>query len=240
MKVIICENYNEMSEKAALLVKEQIIGKADTILGLATGSTPVGMYTRLAEMCDKGELDFSKVRSFNLDEYYPISPENDQSYRYFMNKNLFTKINIPMENTRVPRGDAEDAAAECADYDKSIEAAGGIDLQILGIGRNGHIGFNEPDTFLYADTHVTGLTANTIEANSRFFESEDLVPKKAITMGMRAIMQAKKIVMLISGKEKHEVLMEMLSGKVKTENPATIASLHADITVVCDKEAYNG
>ena len=218
----------------------QINEKADTVLGLATGSTPVGMYDALTEMNKKGELDFSKVRTVNLDEYYPIAPENDQSYRYFMNLHLFDRINIDKANTHVPNGQAEDTTVEGANYDKMIESLGGTDLQVLGIGRNGHIGFNEPDDFLVAGTHVTALTPDTINANARFFASEADVPKHAMTMGMATILRAKKILILINGKEKHNALVEMLKGDITTKCPASLLNLHADVTLVCDEDAYNG
>lgn len=240
MKLYVCKNYDEMSAKAADVVASVITLKPDCVLGLATGSTPVGMYSRLAEMNKAGKLDFAKVKTYNLDEYYPIKPTDDQSYRYFMNKNLFNNINIDIANTHVLNGEAPDTTAECAAYDAAIEAAGGIDIQVLGIGNNGHIGFNEPADELIASTHVQGLTESTIEANSRFFASADEVPKHALTMGMAPIMKAKRIIILISGKAKHAVLREMLEGKLTTKNPATFLNLHSDVTVVCDEDAYNG
>lgn len=240
MKLYVCKNYDEMSAKAADVVASVITLKPDCVLGLATGSTPVGMYTRLAEMNKAGKLDFAGIKTYNLDEYYPIKASDPQSYRYFMNKNLFNNINIDIDNTHVLNGEAPDTEAECAAYDKAIEAAGGIDIQVLGIGNNGHIGFNEPAEELIAETHVQALTANTIEANSRFFNSADEVPKHALTMGMAPIMKAKRIIILISGKGKHAALKEMLAGKITTSNPATILNLHSDVTVVCDEDAYNG
>ena len=240
MKLFVCKDYDAMSKKAADIVASVITLKPDCVLGLATGSTPVGMYTRLAEMNREGKLDFSEVKTYNLDEYYPIKPTDDQSYRYFMNKNLFNHINIHMSNTHVLNGEAEDADAECAAYDEAIEEAGGIDIQVLGIGNNGHIGFNEPAAELTAATHKQELTENTIEANSRFFASANDVPKHALTMGMAPIMKAKRIIILINGKNKHAALTEMLSGKITTSNPATMLALHSDVTVVCDEDAYNG
>lgn len=240
MKIIVCKDYRAMSAKAAEIVAAQINEKADAVLGLATGSTPVGMYDALTEMNKKGELDFSKVRTVNLDEYYPISPENYQSYRYFMNLHLFDRINIDKANTHVPNGQAEDTTVEGASYDKMIESLGGTDLQVLGIGRNGHIGFNEPGDFLVAGTHVTALTADTINANARFFASEADVPRHAITMGMATILHAKKILILINGKEKHNALVKMLKGDITTKCPASLLNLHADVTLVCDEDAYNG
>lgn len=240
MKLYVCKNYDEMSAKAADVVASVITLKPDCVLGLATGSTPVGMYKRLAEMNKEGKLDFSEVKTYNLDEYYPIKASDSQSYRYFMDKNLFDNINIDKANTHVLNGEAADTDAECAAYDKAIEAAGGIDIQVLGIGNNGHIGFNEPAEKLVSATHVQALTENTIEANSRFFNSADEVPKHALTMGMAPIMKAKRIIILISGKGKHAALREMLSGAITTQNPATVLNLHSDVTVVCDEDAYNG
>ena len=240
MKVIICENYEEASLKTADLFTEQIKEKPNSVLGFATGSTPVGAYQILCERCQKGELDFSRVTTFNLDEYYPISPEHDQSYRYFMQKNLFDHVNVLPEKTFVPRGDVSDVEKECARYDCMIRDAGGIDLQILGIGHNGHIAFNEPDEELIAGTHKTALTQRTIEANARFFASEKDVPRYAVTMGVGIIMEAKKIVIVICGKDKHEALSALLSGKITTKSPATMLNMHRDVTVICDKAAYEG
>lgn len=237
MKIIVCENYDEMSLKGAEIVKEQVILKPDCILGLATGSTPVGLYTCLAEMNKKGDVDFSKVTSFNLDEYYPISPENDQSYRYFMNENLFSKINIDITKTHVPNGMAEDPEKACKEYDESIIAAGGIDLQILGIGQNGHIAFNEPADELFEGTHLTGLTESTIKANARFFEKEEDVPTKAVTMGIASIMRARKIIILANGPAKREIVEKLISGGITTNIPASILKVHPDVTLICDKEA---
>lgn len=240
MKLFVCENYGEMSKLGARIAASVITLKPDCVLGLATGSTPTGMYDRLAELCGAGELDFSKVVTYNLDEYYPIAPENDQSYRYFMDQHLFNRVNIEYANTHLLRGDAADADAECAEYDRAIEAAGGIDLQVLGIGVNGHIGFNEPGESLVAATHLTSLTESTVKANSRFFASSDEVPRHALTMGLAPIMKAKRILILISGANKHEALLGMLSGRITPENPATVLSMHPDVTVVCDKAAYEG
>ena len=240
MRVIVTENYDELSEKAAKIIASQIMLRPDCVLGLATGSTPEGLYKRLIKLYNEGEVDFSKVTSFNLDEYYPISPENNQSYRYFMNEKLFSHINIDMDKTHVPNGETKDVSKECAEYEKMIEDAGGIDLQLLGIGVNGHIGFNEPDANLNTLTHITGLTESTIEANSRFFESRDEVPTKAITMGIATILKARRIVLLASGKAKHSAVSELLNDDITTENPATMLKVHPDITLICDKEAYNG
>ena len=237
MKTIICKDYDEMSEQAAKLVAQQIKDKPDSVLGFATGNSPVGMYQRLAKRNQDGEIDFSKIVTYNLDEYYPIKRDNDQSYWYFMWKNLFDHVNIKKENVHVPNGEVDDPDAECAAYDAAIDAAGGIDLQVLGIGRNGHIGFNEPDEKLYAATHVTGLTQSTIDANSIYFDDIKDMPRKALTMGLRVIMQAKKIVMVINGKNKAEAVKRMYDGMVGADCPASFVQLHPDATVIMDEEA---
>ncbi len=192
MNIIVCKNYAEMSKSAAQMVAKLIKEKPSCVLGLATGSTPEGLYDNLAELCAKGEISFEKVTSVNLDEYYPIAPTNDQSYRYFMNQHLFDRVNIDKANTNVPDGTAKDPVAESRRYEQLVSDLGGIDLQILGIGRNGHIGFNEPDSKLMLDTHVTDLTEDTIEANSRFFASASDVPRQALTMGIGTIFKAKR------------------------------------------------
>lgn len=240
MRVIVCNDYKEMSMRAAKLVASQIILKPDCVLGLATGSTPIGLYENLVEMEKNGEIDFSDVTSFNLDEYYPISPENSQSYRYFMNENLFSKINIDLAHTHVPNGATDDPEGECLRYEGMINAAGGIDLQILGIGQNGHIGFNEPDNNLNTITHLTDLIQSTIDANSRFFESRDEVPTKALTMGMASILKSRKIVLLASGRTKAAVVAELLKGAINTSVPATLLNVHPDVVLICDREAYAG
>ena len=237
MKVQIVNDYKEMSRAAADIFAEVINKKSESVLGLATGDTPIGMYECLVEDYKAGKVDFSNVRSVNLDEYYPITPDNEQSYRYFMNYHLFDKVNINKAMTYIPDGQASDPVSSCETYEKNIDALGGIDIQILGIGRNGHIGFNEPDGELIPYTHVTDLTADTIEANSRFFESEDDVPKQAVTMGIESIFKAKKIVVLASGEGKAEAVKRMLSGKLTTKCPASLLRLHPDVTVICDKDA---
>ena len=238
MRVIVCENYEELSNHAAKIVSSQLIVKPNSILGLATGSTPVGLYQNLIEMNKNGEIDFSEVKTFNLDEYYPIKKSNNQSYDYFMKEQLFNHINIDMINVDIPNGEAEDAKAECERYEKRLDEIGGVDLQILGIGQNGHIAFNEPDESLIAVTHLTGLTKNTIEANSRFFASEDEVPKQALTMGIGSILKAKKIVILANGANKSAAVKELLNDSIKTSNPATMLKVHPDVTLICDKEAF--
>ena len=193
MRVIETKSYAELSRKAANLISAQVLSKPDSVLGLATGSTPIGTYKQLIEWYEKGDLDFSEVKSINLDEYVGLTGDHDQSYRYFMNTNLFNHVNIDKAKTNVPSGVAEDLEAECKRYDALIEEMGGIDLQLLGIGHNGHIGFNEPADSFVAPTHVVELGETTINANARFFSSADEVPKMAVTMGIKAIMQAKKV-----------------------------------------------
>ena len=234
MRVIVCKDYDEVSSKAAELVEAQLRLKPNSVLGLATGSTPIGMYKKLAEK----NIDFSLVKTFNLDEYYPISPANPQSYKYFMEENFFKKINIKKENVNIPSGEAKDIYAECAEYDMKIKQSGGIDLQILGIGQNGHIGFNEPDANLCAGTHLTDLTQSTIAANSRFFKDESEVPKQAITMGISTILSAKRIVLLACGASKNKVVSELLKNRINTDVPATMLNIHSDVILICDEKAY--
>ena len=237
MKVCICEDYNEMSVRAAELVAYQIAAKPNCVLGLATGSTPVGLYENLIKTENAGEVDFSGVTTFNLDEYYPISPENPQSYRYFMNERLFSRVSIDIERTHIPNGMTEDPAEECLQYEKLIDEAGGIDVQILGIGQNGHIGFNEPDEELAPYTHITDLTPETILANSRFFESEAEMPRQALTMGVESIFKARSIIILANGEAKAEAVRCMLSGNITPKCPASFLRLHPDVTLICDKQA---
>ena len=237
MRKMICKNYDELSRVAANIVARQIWNNPDTVLGLATGSTPVGMYKNLAGMYAAGDLDFSRVASFNLDEYYPIAKDNSQSYDFFMWENLFSHINIERARVHLPDGSAADPAAEGAAYDRMIEDAGGIDLQVLGIGVNGHIGFNEPAAALELATHKTPLTDSTIEANARFFNSADEVPRHALTMGLGTIFNAKTILMLISGANKAAVVQKMFSGFLSPEIPASLLALHPNTLVLLDEDA---
>jgi glucosamine-6-phosphate deaminase len=239
MKLLVVKDYEEMSDVAAKIFKDIINEKADAVLGLATGSTPIGLYKKLIEMNKNKEIDFSNIKTVNLDEYVGLGVENPQSYRYFMNENLFNHINIDKANTLVPDGLAEDLEKETKSYDKKIEEIGGIDIQILGVGSNGHIAFNEPDDFLISETHVTNLAKSTIEANSRFFKSINEVPTKAITMGIGQIMKAKKVLLLVKGKDKTEVIKELLNGNITTNNPATILKLHEDATIIIDETMKN-
>ncbi|MBE6707510.1 MAG: glucosamine-6-phosphate deaminase [Ruminococcaceae bacterium] len=239
MKILVVDNYAEMSRAAADIFGEVIKENPTCVLGLATGDTPIGLYDCLIDDYKTGKLDFAGVRTVNLDEYYPISPDNDQSYRYFMNEKLFDSINIDKKNTMVPDGLAKDANKFCREYEEMIDSLGGIDVQVLGVGRNGHVGFNEPEDGLYPYTHLTDLTANTIEANSRFFASEADVPKQALTMGMSSIFKARKIVVMASGKGKAEAVKTMLGGRITTSCPATLLALHNDVVLICDKDAYS-
>lgn len=236
MKLIVVENYDEMSRLAAIKIKEVIDSKPDAILGLATGSTPIGTYKELINMNKAGELDFSKVTTINLDEYIGLSEKNTQSYRYFMNENLFNHINIKKANTFIPNGLAKNIEEETKKYDEKIDELGGTDIQILGIGSNGHIAFNEPNDYLTAGSHLTNLAESTINANSRFFNSIDEVPKTAITMGLGQIMKSKKILLLATGENKAEAIKEVLSGKITTKNPATMLQMHRDVTLIIDKK----
>ncbi len=240
MKIIVCENYAEISARAAELIADLVKAKPDCVLGLATGSTPVGMYKDLIAKNTAGEISFKDVTTYNLDEYYPIEPTHEQSYRYFMNVNLFDHIDIDKAKTFVPNGLTENPEEEGAAYDAAIEAAGGVDLQVLGIGQNGHIAFNEPDDALIAGTHITSLTDDTIEANSRFFASKEDVPTRAFTMGIGSIMKAKKIILLANGANKHAAIAQMLDDKITTQCPATILKAHPDVYLFCDKAAYEG
>jgi len=226
------KTYRDMSKKAADIIAAQVLLNPASVLGLATGSTPVGTYELLAEYCENGDADFSNVKTVNLDEYYGLDANNEQSYRYFMNKNLFEKINIDISNTHVPNGKAENIDDECRRYEELISSLGGIDLQLLGIGHNGHIGFNEPCDIFPLKTHCVDLGESTINANSRFFKSIDEVPKKAITMGIGTIMKAKMILLLASGEDKKEILKKALFGPITPSVPASILQLHNNLTVI--------
>lgn len=237
IKINIVDNYEEMSKEAARLVAAQIRLKPESVVGFATGSTPTGMYKELVKMYREERLDFSKIVSFNLDEYYPIDPESKQSYYFYMMNNLFDHINIERSNINIPDGKAEEVEIECSQYEEKIRSAGGIDLQVLGIGPNGHIGFNEPDLKFEAETHIIDLDKKTIEANSRFFNSVDEVPKRAITMGIKTIMHARKIILLANGSGKAKVIRQAILGSIVPNLPASILQLHQDVTIICDKEA---
>lgn len=239
MKIIKTKDYEHMIRVTANLLSAQVIMKPDCVLGLATGSTPVGAYKQLVQWFQKGDLDFSEVTSVNLDEYKGLSPENDQSYRYFMNHNLFDHINIRKDHTFVPNGLEPDAEKACDDYNKIIHDLGGIDLQLLGLGNNGHIGFNEPSSSFEKETHCVDLTQSTIDANARFFSSLSEVPRQAYTMGIQTIMQAKKIVVAVSGQGKASIVKEAFFGPITPQVPASVLQLHSDVTVVGDEAALS-
>ena len=239
MRIYVTEDYNAMSRRVASILAAQVMLKPDCVLGLATGSTPVGAYKQLVEWYKKGDLDFAQVRSINLDEYVGLAPTHDQSYRYFMQHNLFDHVNIVPANTNVPNGLAEDAAEECRRYNEVIHTLGPIDLQLLGMGHNGHIGFNEPADAFELETHVVDLTDTTIQANARFFASADEVPRQAMTMGIQTIMQAKKVLVAVSGKDKAEIVKKAFTGPVTPNVTASILQMHPDVILVGDKAALS-
>lgn len=237
MKLIITKDYSEMCKHASRIFAAQLTLKPNSVLGLATGSTPVGIYKELIQMVQEGRLDFSEAFTVNLDEYEALPQEHDQSYRYFMDHQLFNHINISLENTFVPNGTAADLNEECDNYDALVEGLGGVDIQLLGIGNNGHIGFNEPCNDFSEATHVVDLTASTIEANARFFPSMEDVPKRAITMGIGTIMRSRKIVLVANGKAKAKIISDMFEGPITPLVPASVLRLHPDVTIIVDEEA---
>lgn len=237
MRIIVAKDYEEMSKKAANIVAAHIILKPDSVLGLATGSTPVGMYQELINLYQKGDIDFSNVTTFNLDEYYGLDENDPQSYHYFMMDKLLNHINVARENIHIPSSLAPDMQKECDDYEKKIKDAGGIDLQVLGIGRNGHIGFNEPNVKFEAKTHMVELQNDTIHANARFFNSVEEVPTKAISMGIQTIMQAKKILLIANGEGKADAIYKTLQGDITPQVPASILQLHHNVVVILDEKA---
>ena len=239
MKIYVAEDYQGMSRKAANIVSAQVILNPASVLGLATGSTPIGMYKQLITWYKKNDLDFAQVKSANLDEYVGLPPTHDQSYRYFMQTNLFDHINIDPASTNVPNGLAEDPEAECERYNQIIRSTGGIDIQVLGMGHNGHIGFNEPGEAFELETHVVDLTDRTIDANARFFASRDEVPRKAITMGIKSIMQARRILVVVSGEDKADIVKTAFTGPVTPKVPASILQMHPDVLLVGDKAALS-
>ncbi|MGL5641626.1 MAG: glucosamine-6-phosphate deaminase [Paraclostridium sp.] len=237
MRILVCKNYDEMSKRAAQIIASQVTLKSNSILGLATGSTPIGMYKNLVKMYENGELDFSDVKTFNLDEYYQLPRDNGQSYYCFMHDNLFNYINIKEENINIPNGMNEDVEDECRNYDQAIENIDGVDIQVLGIGNNAHIGFNEPaDTFV-RNTNLVDLKESTIKANARFFDSIDDVPKKAVTMGIGSIFKAKKIMLLASGEGKSEAIYNTVHGDVTPQVPSSILQFHSDVILILDEAA---
>ena len=239
MKLIKSKDYAEMCAKVARVFAAQVTLKPASVLGLATGSTPVGMYQELVKKYEEGKISFAKVRTVNLDEYVGLEGTHDQSYRYFMNYNLFDHVDIDKANTYVPNGMAADPVAESIAYDAIVESMGGVDIQLLGIGNNGHIGFNEPCDCFPVGTHPVDLTESTITANARFFSSIDEVPKKAITMGIGTIMKAKKVVLMANGKGKAQIIYDTLFGPVTPNVPASILQLHPDVLVYVDEDAFS-
>lgn len=238
MQLILCKDYRELSCRAAEIILSLVKEKPNCILGLATGSTPIGAYDLICKAHKDEGLDFSRVTTFNLDEYYPIEPSDPQSYHYFMHQHLFSHINIPQDSIHIPDGTTTNPEALGEAYDNAILEAGGIDLQLLGIGRNGHIGFNEPSETLVGGTHLTDLTQDTVEANARFFASASEVPTQAISMGMASIMGARSILLLISGADKRAALRQLLDDSITTSCPATLLKLHPNVTIICDEAAY--
>ena len=237
MRVIIAKDSEALSRRAAIILAGQIIHKPESVLGLATGSTPVGTYSQLVSLHREGLVDFNDVITFNLDEYYGLSPEDNRSYAWFMQHHLFDHVNNRPENVHIPNGLAIDIDIECRAYEEKILRAGGIDLQLLGIGLNGHIGFNEPDLKFEARTHLVELDDDTIRANARFFDSAEEVPRQAISMGIKTIMRSRRIVLLASGAEKAKIVYDMIYGIITPELPASVLQLHPDVTVIADAEA---
>lgn len=239
MKIFKTSNYKEMSRKAANILSAQIILKPDSVLGLATGSTPVGTYEQLIDWYEKGDIDFSQVKTVNLDEYRGLTRENTQSYYYFMHKHLFNHVNISVNNTHIPDGTALDVQKECNRYEELINSLGHIDIQLLGLGHNGHIGFNEPASSFSQKTHCVNLTESTINANRRFFTSAEDVPKQAYTMGIGTIMKARKILLIVNGEDKADIVAESFLGPVTPKIPASILQLHNDVIIVGDSAALS-
>lgn len=239
MRIYMEADYAAMSRRAASIIAAEVIRKPDCVLGLATGSTPVGTYEELVAMYKEGRISFKEVHSVNLDEYKGLDATHDQSYRYFMQTNLFDHVDIDRANTNVPNGLAEDAEEECAAYDELVASLGYADLQLLGLGHNGHIGFNEPDDCFTKPTHVVDLTESTIEANARFFESADDVPRKALTMGVGCIMAARRVLLVVSGESKADAIYNAVCGPITPQCPASILQLHNDVVVVGDKAALS-
>ena len=239
MRIVRAKDYEDMSRKAGNIMAAQVVAKPDCVLGLATGSTPIGAYKRLIEGYEAGDLDFSQVKTYNLDEYRGLPGTHDQSYRYFMNVNLFDHVNIDKANTHVPDGLMEDYEAACAEYDAAVAAAGGQDLQLLGIGNNGHIGFNEPGDAFVKGTHCVDLTESTIQANSRLFDSIDDVPRQAYTMGIGTIMAAKTVLVMANGEVKAQAVHDMIYGPITPSCQASILQLHPNVVVVADEAALS-
>ncbi|MDE7029947.1 MAG: glucosamine-6-phosphate deaminase [Lachnospiraceae bacterium] len=239
MKICRAKDYNDMSRKAANIISAQIIMKPDCVLGLATGSTPIGTYRQLVEWYEKGDLDFSEVMTVNLDEYKGLTRENPQSYYYFMNENLFGKVNINKNRTFLPDGTEPDSGKACENYNEILRAVGEVDLQLLGLGHNGHIGFNEPGESFSTETHCIDLSEQTIKANARFFETLEEVPRQAYTMGIKTIMSARRILLVVSGEDKADIVKRAFFGPITPQVPASILQLHRNVTLVADEAALS-
>lgn len=237
MKIYVVKDYDEASRGAARIIADQIKEKRDSVLGLATGSSPLGIYEILVEKCGKGEISFKDISTVNLDEYRGLNAIDKNSYHYYMSENLFSKVDINPSNIYLPDGMALDVEQECKRYEETIESVGGIDLQLLGLGENGHIGFNEPGTPFTEKTHVVDLTESTIQANSRLFEKIEDVPKQALSMGIQTIMNAKKILLIATGEKKADALAKVVNGKVTEEVPGSVLQKHPDVTIICDEAA---
>ena len=239
MRIYRAKDYRDMSRKAAKILSAQDIMKPDAVLGLATGSTPEGTYAQLIEWYNKGDIDFSQVTTVNLDEYKGLLPDDEQSYHYFMHKHFFDHINIDPARIHLPDGTEEDSEKACSDYNRVIRSVGGVDMQLLGIGGNGHIGFNEPNQAFEKETHCVALKEETIRANSRFFDSIDKVPRFAYTMGIKSIMQAKTILLIASGEAKADAIYNTVCGPVTPAVPASILQLHNNVIIVADEAALS-
>lgn len=239
MQIISVKNYEELGKRAAAVIASQIIQKPDSVLGLATGSTPISTYKNLVQLYKDGFVDFSHIKTANLDEYKGLERSNPQSYYHFMNENLFNHVNIDKANTHIPDGTIEDALLECSNYERLIEDLGGVDLQLLGLGHNGHIGFNEPASVFSKTTNCVDLAESTIKANARFFEHIEDVPTKAYTMGIGTIMRAKTILLLVSGKDKAKIVKEAFFGDIKPEVPASILQVHQNVILIADEDALS-
>ncbi|URZ14182.1 glucosamine-6-phosphate deaminase [Clostridium felsineum] len=237
MELLVVKDYEEMSKKAAAIIASQMIIKPNSVLGLATGDTPLGMYKELINKYKENEVDFSKVKTFNLDEYYGLTKDNIQSYHFYMMNNFFKFINIDSNNVNIPNGTSNNIKENCLNYERKIKAAGGIDVQVLGIGVNGHIGFNEPNVNFEAQTHLVNLDEKTIKSNARFFNSIDEVPKQAISMGIKTILQSRKIILLAYGESKAEAIYNTVKGKISPEVPSSILQLHQNVTIILDENA---
>lgn len=239
MKIIYTKDYQDMSKKAAMHLMSEVVKNPKAVLGLATGSTPIGTYENLIKLYKEGFLSFADIKTVNLDEYKGLEKDNSQSYYYFMNHNLFKDIDIKPENTNIPDGTKKNADEECKRYEELIQKLGGVDIQLLGLGHNGHIGFNEPDDIFALETHCVSLTQSTIDANARFFSSKEEVPTQAYTMGIGTIMKAKKILIIVSGKDKADIVKEAFFGSVTPKVPASILQMHPDVTLIADEAALS-